>query len=83
MNNEIDNKGFLKEKMGEYRVDPPESVWKNISARLGGGNQRTVILITLASAATLALAISLGINYFGPSLPTDSPVTGTPPGSPG
>jgi len=82
MNNEIDNKGFLKEKMGEYRVDPPESVWRNIAARLDGGNRRTVILITLASAATLALAISLGINYFGPSQHVDRPVTGMSPGSP-
>jgi hypothetical protein len=70
-----DNKGFLKEKLGAYRVDPPASVWSNISARIGGGNRRTIILITLATAATLALAISLGINYFGPGNRTDGPLS--------
>ena len=66
-----DSKGFLKEKLGEYRVDPPESVWSNIQSQLGGRNRRTIMLITLAAAATLALAISLGINYFGPDISAD------------
>jgi hypothetical protein len=80
MNNTDDNKGFLKEKLGEYRVDPPESVWEHISARLGGGNRRTIILITLASAATIALAVTLGINYFGPDKSLERSISGLQPG---
>ena len=67
MNDQINNgKGFLKDKLGGYQADPPEQVWNSISAGLGGRSRRRMIIITLSAAATIALAITLGINYFGP-----------------
>jgi len=71
MNDKNYSKGFLKEKLGDYRVDPPESVWVNISSRLGRGNRRTIIILSLSAAAAIALAVTLGINFFGPGLPGD------------
>ena len=72
MSGHINNgKGFLKEKMSDYRVDPPESVWRAVSARLSGRNTRRLIILTLAAAASIALAITLGVNYFRPELPGD------------
>ena len=62
-------KGFLKEKLGDYQVDPPEKVWDSIASQLGDRSRRRMIIITLAAAATITLAITLGINYFGPELP--------------
>jgi len=59
-------KGFLKDKLGEYQENPPESVWDSISARLGGRNRRGLYVLVLATAASVALAITLGINFFGP-----------------
>jgi len=59
-------KGFLKDKLGEYQVNPPESVWSSVSARIGGRNNRRLFVLSLATAASVALAISLGINFFGP-----------------
>ncbi|MEN8158416.1 MAG: hypothetical protein ABFS10_15795, partial [Bacteroidota bacterium] len=51
--------GFLKEKLGEYQVNPPEKVWDSIASQLGGRRRRSLIIITLATAATIALAITL------------------------
>ncbi len=62
-------KGFLKEKLGGYQVDPPESVWNSISASLDGKNRRGLYIIVLAIAASVALAITLGISYFGADVP--------------
>ena len=71
MSEQIDNSnGFLKDKLGDYQVNPPDKVWDAISARLGGGNRRTRFIVVLAAAASVALAITLGINYFGPDLPS-------------
>jgi hypothetical protein len=64
-------KGFLTEKLGGYQVDPPESVWVAISARLGGRNRRGLLFFTLAAAASFALAVTLGIHYFAPSIPDE------------
>ena len=58
-------KGFLKDKLGDYQVFPPESVWSSIAASLGGGNRRRMYVLLLAAAASIALAITLGINFFG------------------
>lgn len=71
MNDQTDmNRGFLKEKLGNYQVDPPEKVWDEISQKLGGGrNRRGLFLTLLVSAASLALAITLGIHFLGPDLP--------------
>lgn len=55
-------KGLLSEKMSNFSVEPPEGAWENISSRLGGGSSRKFILIVLASAAGLALAITVGVN---------------------
>jgi len=66
------NKGFLKEKLGDYQVHPPEKVWESISGQLGGGrSRRGMLILVLAAAASLALAVSLGIYYFGPDLPRE------------
>jgi len=71
MSDQTDMKrGFLKDKLGNYQVDPPDEVWNEISGRIGGGrNRRRMILVFLASAASIALAISLGIHFFGPDRP--------------
>jgi len=72
MNDQMNHgKGFLKEKLGGYQVDPPASVWNSISAGLGGRNRKGMIIISLAAAASVALAVTLGINYFGPEIPRD------------
>ena len=58
-------KGFLKEKLGSYHVDPPDSAWNSISASLGGKNRKRAFIILFATAASIALALSVGISYFG------------------
>jgi hypothetical protein len=66
------NKGYLKEKLGNYQVDPPEGVWHAISDQLNNGRKRRgMYIIILATAASIALAISLGIYFFGPDLPRE------------
>jgi hypothetical protein len=64
-------KGFLKEKLGNYQVDPPESVWNSVSASLGSKNRRGLYLMILAGAASVALAVTLGITYFKVETPAD------------
>jgi len=63
--NEQDNsrQGFLSEKLGSFQADPPEKVWTAISARLGTGGRKRTIIIALSAAATIALAVTLGINF--------------------
>lgn len=74
MNNQTDSdKGFLKDKLGDYQVHPPEKVWISISDRLGGGrSRRRMLILALATAASFALALTLGLYYFGPDLPEES-----------
>ena len=63
-------RGFLKEKLGDYQVDPPEHVCYAISGQVNSGrNRRGFYILLLASAASIALAITLGIHFFGPDLP--------------
>jgi len=62
-------KGFLKEKLGAFQVDPPESTWNSISASLGGRNRKRTFIILFATAASIALALTVGINYFGSQSP--------------
>lgn len=70
MTNEMNNgRGFLKEKLGGYQVDPPSSVWNSISASIGRKGRRRMVILALSAAASLALAVTLGIHYFGPSIP--------------
>ena len=73
MNDQTNNKqGFLKDKLGDYQVNPPEEVWESISGQLGSGrSRRTLYILVLAAAGSLALAISLGLHYFGPDLPQE------------
>jgi hypothetical protein len=67
MKDQLENgKGFLKDRLGNYRVEPPEKVWESISSRLGNRNRRLWIIIGLSAAATITLAVTLGINFFGP-----------------
>jgi len=77
MNDQTDmNKGFLKDKLGNYQVDPPEKVWNEITGQIGGRrNRRGMYILLLASAASIALALTLGIHYFGPDLPQEESVT--------
>lgn len=57
--------GFLSDKMESYEVEPPASAWEEISTRLGGGRgSRRTLFIMLSAAASLALALSLGIRYY-------------------
>jgi len=70
MSDQTDNKGFLKEKLGDYQVNPPEEVWNAISGQINNGRKRRGMYILLfATAASIALAITLGIHFFGPDLP--------------
>ena len=67
MTSEMNNgKGFLKEKLDGYQVEPPVSVWNSISAQLGNRRRRRMGFIALSAAASLALAVTLGIQFFGP-----------------
>ncbi len=67
------NRGFLKDKLGDYQVAPPEKVWDEISGQIGKGrNRRGFYILLLASAASIALALTLGIHFFGPDLPAES-----------
>jgi hypothetical protein len=74
MNDQTDSsKGFLKDKLGDYQVNPPEKVWESISDQLGGGrSRRSMLILVFAAAASLALAVTLGVHYFGPDLPQES-----------
>jgi hypothetical protein len=66
------DKGFLKEKLGNYLADPPEKVWDSISAQIDNGSKRRgMYILLLATAASIALAITLGIHFFGPDLPQE------------
>ncbi|MCK5067266.1 MAG: hypothetical protein KAR16_07505 [Bacteroidales bacterium] len=73
MNDQTDkSKGFLKDKLDEYQINPPEKVWDSISDQLGGGrSRRSMLILALAAAASLALAVTLGIHYFDPDLPQE------------
>ncbi|MEN8158388.1 MAG: hypothetical protein ABFS10_15655, partial [Bacteroidota bacterium] len=70
-------RGFLKEKMGGYQVAPPASVWSAISGRVGGRRRRGLVISVVAAAASIALAITLGISYFAPDLPDRSDYSST------
>ncbi len=64
------NRGFLKEKLGSYQADPPGKVWNAISEQISTGRKRRgMYVLLLATAASIALAVTLGIHYFGPDLP--------------
>jgi hypothetical protein len=66
------NRGFLKDKLGSYQVDPPESVWHAVSGQLNKGRKRRgMYVLVLATAASIALAITLGIYFFSPDLPQE------------
>lgn len=66
------NRGFLKDKLGSYQVDPPEKVWDAIYGQIGRGRKRRgMYILLLATAASIALAVGLGIYLFGPDLPRD------------
>ena len=66
------NRGFLKEKLGSYQADPPEKVWNAISGQIfNGRKRRRMYILLLATAASIALVITLGIHFFGPDLPRE------------
>ena len=67
MKGRLDNgKGFLKDRFDEYRADPPEEVWALISSQLGRGNRKRMYVVILSVAATIALAVTLGITLLEP-----------------
>ncbi len=78
MNDQTDmNKGFLKDKLANYQVDPPEKVWNGISGQIGGRrNRKGIYILLLASAASIALALILGIPYFSPDLTDQGSISG-------
>jgi len=63
-----DGRGFLRDKMEAYRVHPPDEVWTGIASQLGGGGRRRMLVIALATAATIALAVTIGVNFSGPDV---------------
>ena len=69
MNEQQHHKGFLKDRLGDFRADPPESVWSAISARLGNAGRRRRIIFALSAAATIALALTLGLHFLDRGLP--------------
>ncbi len=71
------NKGFLKGKLEDYQVNPPAHVWDAIASQLGGRGRRSMIIITLSAAASLALAVTLGITFFGQRGEDASGIAGT------
>lgn len=68
------SKGFLKEKMENYHLKPPEKIWDSISGQLGNRNRRGMIILALSAAATIALAVTLGINLWKPHLPEETAI---------
>jgi hypothetical protein len=52
----------LREKLSGFRVDPPKEVWNAISGNLGGGGRRRNLIILMATAASVALALSVGLS---------------------
>ena len=60
------DKGFLKDKMQGYRVEPPVEVWQSVEAGIRGRGRRRLLIFSLAAAASLALAITVGISLFSP-----------------
>lgn len=69
MNEQQHKRGFLKDRLGDFRADPPESVWSAISARLGNAGRRRRIIFALSAAATIALALTLGLHFLYRGLP--------------
>lgn len=63
MNEQQHQRGFLKDRLGDFRADPPESVWSAITARLGNAGRRRRIIFALSAAATIALALTLGLHF--------------------
>lgn len=79
MNKDINKgKGFLKDKMAGYQADPPPELWGSISDQLGNGGRRRRFIIILSAAASLALAITLGVTYITKDLPSDTDMVFVP-----
>lgn len=79
MNNNIDKgKGILKDKLVDYQVDPPAGLWESISARLKEGKGSRKFIIILSAAASLALAVTLGIHYFDREIPAERELASSP-----
>ena len=55
-------RGGLSGKMSGFTPEPPPSAWENISGRIGGKNSRRTVMILLAAAASLALAVTVGVT---------------------
>lgn len=72
------SQGFLKEKMEDYRVNPPDQLWDSIAARLGGRGRRRMIIFSLSAAASLALAVTLGITFFDRGTGGGTEIAATP-----
>ncbi len=78
-------KGMLSEKMSNFKVEPPEGIWEDISSQLQGGRSRKPLFIILAAAAGLALAITVGVHLMEKQPETtiaESPVKSENPAKP-
>lgn len=64
-NNDSGNEHFA-DKLRQFTSEPPEAVWENISAEMGRGGRRRNLYVILAVAASLALAVTVGLTVFGP-----------------
>lgn len=75
MSDQGNKNGFLKDKLENYQVNPPDKVWATISSQLGGRGKNRLLIVVLATAASIALAVTLGITFFGSDLPGSGQVS--------
>ena len=50
------NRGYLKDKLGNYQVDPPEKVWDEISGQ-GGKNMRIMAILFILLGSNFLLTL--------------------------
>ncbi|MBN1789032.1 MAG: outer membrane beta-barrel protein [Bacteroidales bacterium] len=74
MSEKIDQ--YFKRQFEQYEELPPETAWKNISAKLRHNRKKGIAVLFFRIAAGMALLFSLGIGYYlisKPDNPVDAP----------